>query len=251
MRAPTLLLAAASLAAAPTFAQVSAPRNERLVDLSGIVSDTTGAPVPEVVVALDALAGEAPQRTRTSGDGRFALRGVLPGTRSVQLRRLGFRPYTVSVIVAAAGPPLPLEIMLTAIPLTLEEVRVEGVGADWHDAPIRLRDFEQLKQRSRFGYFIDRAEIGRRGATDVSDLLRRVPGANVRPSGRIGNTVQLRGCRPMVWLDNVSLPGAEVDEVARQEDIAGMAVYASFGALHARYMDRRAGNCGAILIWTR
>ena len=63
----------------------------------------------------------------------------------------------------------------------------------------------------------------------------------------------MRGCRdaPMVWLDGARVPGAELDEVIRPDDIAGMEVYASTAGVPAQFLDRTNRGCGTILLWTR
>jgi hypothetical protein len=55
----------------------------------------------------------------------------------------------------------------------------------------------------------------------------------------------------MVWVDGMRAPGAELDDVARPGDIAGMEVYASNAGLPAEYQERNNRMCGAIMIWTK
>jgi hypothetical protein len=245
----SVLIASAWLGAAGSAAAQATHSTAPLrVTVVGIVVDSTDDPIAGVAISLDGSATDAEQHTRSAADGRFTLAAVRPGTRSIQLRRIGYTPLTLAVPVPADTAPTFIPITLVASPIVLDPV---AITENPIEPEIRMRDFDALREQGRFGYFIDQQEIRRRGPSNASELLRRVPGALLRASNGIGNTVRFRGCRPMVWLDNVSLPGAEVDEVARTSDIAGMAVYPSWGSLPARYMDRRAGNCGAILIWTR
>ena len=250
---PLLVLSSAVVspwvAAARAQAPMAPPPSGRAV--FGIVTDSAQVPIPRAELSL--LISDAVVHTaRTGDDGSFALGQVRVGPSALRVRRIGYAPVALAVQVLPDTAPAFLPIVLAANPVELGTVEVfESALEAAEHGDIHTRDFERLRVRSRFGYFIDRDEIARRGGSDVSEFLRRVPGAVIQPSGRIGNTVRLRGCRPMVWLDNVSLPGAEVDEVVRSSDVAAMAVYTSWGALPARYMDRRHGSCGAILVWTR
>lgn len=216
----------------------------------GTITDASSSPIADAEISL-AGADSTVHRARSAADGSFSLGRHHPGGAALRVRRLGFAPLAVAVQILRDTAPAFVPVVLAAVAVDLAPVRVLSNVGDVNNVAIRLRSFERLRRDGRFGYFIDREEFARRSASDASELIRRVPGAALRPSGRIGNLVRLRGCRPIVRLDNVSLPGSEVDEVVRSSDLAGMAVYPSWGTLPARYMDRRAGNCGAVLIWTR
>jgi hypothetical protein len=55
----------------------------------------------------------------------------------------------------------------------------------------------------------------------------------------------------MVWVDGMRAPGAELDDVARPMDVAGLEVYPSSAGLPPQYQDRNNRMCGAIVVWTR
>jgi hypothetical protein len=113
-----------------------------------------------------------------------------------------------------------------------------------------LTEFYEHKRRGRFGYFFERPEIERRAPTHLSELLRRLRGVHLTPAGPLGNRVRLRGCRPMVWLNGLRVPEAEVDEVAHPDEVAGLEVYVSMTGMPPRFVDL-VGKCGAVVIWTR
>jgi hypothetical protein len=46
-------------------------------------------------------------------------------------------------------------------------------------------------------------------------------------------------------------PGAELDDVARPSDVAGMEIYPSNAGLPPEYQDRNNRMCGAIIVWTK
>jgi hypothetical protein len=118
------------------------------------------------------------------------------------------------------------------------------------DSKGRLTEFYEHKRQSRFGYFFERPEIERRGPAHTSELLRTLRGVHLSPVGTVGNRVLLRGCRPMVWLNGLRVPEAEVDEVAHPDEVDALEVYVSMIGMPARLVDL-VGKCGAVVIWTR
>ncbi len=83
----------------------------------------------------------------------------------------------------------------------------------------------------------------------MSQVVRTIPGVTLIPS-RFGSVVRLRGCKPLLWLDGVRLPGAELDELIHPSEVAALEVYPSWAGIPAQYFDRSA-TCGTILLWTR
>ena len=81
-------------------------------------------------------------------------------------------------------------------------------------------------------------------------MLRTIAGASLS-SDRAGNRILLRNCKPMVWVDGMRAPGAELNDVARPTDVAGLEVYPSSAGLPPQYQDRNNRMCGAIVVWTR
>jgi iron complex outermembrane recepter protein len=111
----TLLLAAA-LAAAPGPSH-SAPAPEP-AQLSGTVTDTTGAPLPDVRVHIL----ELERGTTTDAQGRFVLRELPAGTYGVAFSRIGFAPLVQRVTVGPGNLTLTVAMRPTAI--ELPEVQV-------------------------------------------------------------------------------------------------------------------------------
>jgi outer membrane receptor for ferrienterochelin and colicin len=139
-----------------------------------------------------------------------------------------------------------LEIVLKPVASELVDVMVAANDQS------RLREFYEHKaQRSSFARFLDQQEIRRQGATFTSDLFRTMPGITIKASSSGGNTIRIRGCKPMVWVDGQRIPDAELDEVASPHDIAGIEFYTSMAGTPAQYMDRTNRTCGTVLVWTR
>jgi hypothetical protein len=188
--------------------------------------------------------GREPRVLRTGDDGKFLIAEVSPGSATLVARRLGYKARTVLFDVSASTPRSNLEIALEAVPSQLEAVDVTS-NDNW------LNRFRQHRKENAFGQFFDREEIEKRGVRFSSDLFRTVAGASLRPSRRFGSAIRLRGCQPQVWLDGVPVQDAELDDLTRPSEIAGLEVYVSAPLVPAEYMDRRGRGCGAIVVWTR
>jgi hypothetical protein len=213
--------------------------------LRGVVTDTTGEPVRGAEI-LVIVAGDLVHSIRSQADGRFELDGLRPVPVSVRVRRLGYRALTGPVRLRPDTAPH-LNFVLQAMPSDIDGVVVTAAVDDLNG---RLTEFYEHKSRSRFGYFFERPDIERRAPTHLSELLRRLRGVHLTPAGALGNKVLLRGCRPMVWLNGIRMPDAEVDEVAHPDEVAGIEVYVSMTGMPARFVDL-VGKCGAVVIWTR
>jgi hypothetical protein len=55
----------------------------------------------------------------------------------------------------------------------------------------------------------------------------------------------------MVWVDGQRVPGAELDEVIKPEEIAAIEFYPSSAGIPAQYLERANRLCGLILVWTK
>ncbi len=213
--------------------------------LTGVVVDTSRAPIPEAEVALMVL-GAVQRHVRTGDDGRFALGDYPASLVVVQVRRVGYEERKVDVQLGARGQPSSVEIVLAALPVQLEEVLV---NASEHG---RLREFYARKlQRHTFARFLDADEISRIAPSTPSELFRSVPGITISVSSSGGNSIRIRGCQPMVWVDGQRIPGAELDDVVQSMEIGGIEFYPSAAGIPAQYMDPSNRLCGLILVWTR
>jgi hypothetical protein len=114
----------------------------------------------------------------------------------------------------------------------------------------QLVEFHRHARSNPLGYFVDEQQMAALHTEYASEALRRVPGVVVRPSGRIGNQVRIRGCAPLVWVDRQRVPGAELDEVAHGGDVAAIEVYRSLSGVPAEFTDRTA-VCGTIVVWLK
>ena len=239
-----LILPAAALFAAGLSAQEARPIASTDPVVSGIVKDAVGAPIPEVEVGV--VAGERLQQFVITGpDGKFLLSGVKAGVVPIRFRRLGYAMQYMEVDARNAASST-LEIVLKTAPGELEDVMIAA------NDQARLREFYEHKaQRSSYAKFYEQDEIRRRGVMYASELFRSMPGMSMRNAPGGGNTIRIRGCQPMIWVDGQRIPNAELDEVASPGDIAGIEFYTSMAGTPAQYMDRTTRACGTVLVWTR
>ncbi len=246
MRASPTLLILGSFALIPLDmigAQSSPSTPTAANSLGGIVRDESRAPIPSAELSL-LRRGEPARVVRSGNDGRFSFSYVRPGAIALTARRLGYKTAALDLAMDAGGFAGPVEVVMEEIASDIDVVVVEGSKG-------HLREFYEHKATNSFGKFFDRKDIERKAPGLVSELVRTVPGATLRVSERTGNRILLRGCQPTVWIDGTRAMGAEVDEVARPSDLAGVEVYPSWAGLPAQYQDRDNRMCGVIVLWTR
>ena len=186
--------------------------------------------------------------TVVSGSGgRYTFGRIGPGPVTLHFRRLGYAAQTMDLLVGPGGHPAAREIVLVELPSQLEEVEVSTSSGGG-----KLRGFhERRQQRAAFARFLEQGEIRRIGPANSSDLFRTVPGITIRASSVVGNTIRVRGCQPMVLVDGQRVPGAELDEVIRPDEIGAIEFYTSSAGVPAQYMERGNRLCGLILVWAK
>jgi hypothetical protein len=156
--------------------QVAAQQQPDTVTISGTVRDAmSGEPISYAIISLDGVA-----TVMAESDGTFALPHVLPGTRTLEIRRLGYAARRL-VLTVRAGMPLHVSVTLDALASELAPVDVQAVE------PIRrdLTGFLERRERG-FGHHVTRSEFVRWNPTTATDVLRRIPGVRVRPNPEYG-----------------------------------------------------------------
>jgi len=211
-------------------------------NLTGLVHDEANAPVMSAELRL-ARAGQLEQAVRTDASGRFVFNGVHPGDFQLSIRRLGYKVFNRNFTVSNSEPA-PLDIAMETVASEVDPVFVEGED-------IKLKEFNQRRTTNNFAKFIDAEEIRKRDPRLLTEMLRTIPGAALSSGKGVGNRLTLRGCKPTIWVNGMKAFGAELDEVANPQDVAGLEVYLSWAGLPPQYQDRENPGCGAILVWTK
>ena len=188
-------LARAFLSGALVMASaLGAQESPRTSSLEGRVVDSqSGQPVPAALARLL----EAHRDESVHEDGRFSFAALGPGTYTLLVRRLGYKPSTQSVTVAA-GQRVELEVRLVIAPVQLTAAVVTGTLSE------RPRD-EVLSPTSIVGD----AELDRRLQATLGQTLQAQPGVTVSSIGPATARPVIRGLSGdrIVLLEDGQRPG--------------------------------------------
>ena len=214
---------------------------------AGQVLGTDGSTIRNAQVRIEDAHGVVLRILQSDSLGRFSAERVSEAPASIYVRALGYAPKTVAVKPSPDTHRVTVTIELETIAAKLPGMPVTEEEID-HDK--KLAAYRDRKEHNSFAHFVDGDAIEQRKPQFVSEMLRTIGGVTLKGSGKMGNVLLLRGCAPLVWVDGVRMPGAQLDEVAPPDDVAGIEVYNSFAGIPARYFDRTA-TCGTILVWLR
>src|SRR5579875_1660564 len=80
--------------------------------LSGVVTDPSGAVVPNVKVTLESMSEHAVRQTVTNSTGAYVIPSILPGTYRVVFNAKGFQTQTFSNVILTSGQGSTLNVTL-------------------------------------------------------------------------------------------------------------------------------------------
>lgn len=213
--------------------------------LTGVVLNESNRPVRDAIVEVMRTGIS----TSTDTAGRFELANLPVGTHALEVRRIGFAPQHIPVHLAARKPSI--------ISVVLEQpVRMLAAVQVTETLYSRRRTEIERRRRRGFGHFITREELDRSAASQLSDILRRVPGVRVYSSPTGNVVVFQRGssmsgpCRPTVYLDGMRLGSTEdLDFLANVSSLEAVEVYTGAGQTPVEFWS--GGGCGSLVLWTR
>lgn len=247
MRTTLVARTAASLA---LFAAVQL-RAQTTGSLTGKITAPDGSPVAQARIAIGGTTLEAV----TAFDGGFRIHGVPPRGQTLNVRMLGYLPRAVAVDVIA-GDTIHIDVVLTRHALPLDTI---AVRSDPQVSPA-MRGFEQRRARGP-GVFLDRDAIKRMQPRVFTDVLRRVPGLQVRPvRGGLAGTnfsIQARGseCSVLFFMNGTAFPlppDQPINDYVSPDEVIGVEVYGGSSEIPAQFNSSRFNSrCGVIVIWTR
>lgn len=191
--------------------------------------------------------------TRTNAKGEWTLTEVPAGTRTLEVRAVGYFPLRLTTnLLPNADAPL---IALSSTKSVLETVKVRA--AYWRYADLKgFRD----RQRSGVGRFYTEKDIDARAALTTSDLLRSMAGVLIE-YGDDGNkfffqktagAIGFDRCIPTVFLNGAALrdiDASTLDTFVNPDRIVGIEIYQA-GMGPAAFQVAFTG-CGSIVFWTR
>jgi carboxypeptidase family protein len=211
-------------------------------NLTGHVTDSTGAPATDAIVRLTGAA-HTQWSASTNSAGRFVFSNLPVGIYVVLIRRLGYRA-DYSTIAVTADTSATIEVVLHMTPTQLSEVII--------DAPIVLSSsgFEHRRQTGA-GYYVTAEDIARHNIFDFAGVLNLSPVLRVS-RGRGGPVVTSTkptmgggyGCAS-VLIDRKPL--GPLVPFPEPRDIAGMETYRPNGGP----AEFGGGGCALVLVWTK
>ena len=213
--------------------------------INGVVKDTLGTAISGAEVSWRGSS----VRLETDDRGEFKLAKVPAGSMTLRVRRIGFRPDTLQLMVLA-GETVPLEMTIHRLAFQLQPVLVVG----HRNLTGRMAGFYQRKDRG-MGHYVTRDEIERRNPPNLTDMFRMIPGARVDSRGG-RNQIRFRGsqCAPLTWLDGTPLFAGEFDlDAISPRSVEGMEIYSGPSSVPTEFLGTRAisSSCGTILLWSR
>jgi hypothetical protein len=227
-----------------------------LVELSAF--SLQGAPLADVTLEVRPARG-APRTVRTGQTGRALLPAVEPGVLEIRARRIGFAEGKIAATVEAGRNTVPIIMSQAAAP-SLDTVRV--VGNQRLSGLSRLDGFEQRRRTAIGGRFITRENIETQHPVFTVELLRRIPGINVRDSSGVAVAISARGmkttsalelvpCMMRVAVDGIVKEGGFDLNSLQPNDIHGVEVYTA-ATVPPQFNGAKTDSfCGLIMFWTR
>jgi hypothetical protein len=217
--------------------------------LTGTVHDSRGAPLQYAVVSLRGLNREA----RTDSVGVFKFVELKAGDLVLDVRRLGYQPRIVALVIPLANST-PLRVILEEGVVKLATVEV----SEQNKRVKKYMEAFERRRRSGSGQFVTRGELIARNPTRLSDALRDLPGIQISRVGVRGTTLRFtssasirRDCVPQYWVDGQLARGADVDDFP-PGDVEGIELYSGPATTPMQFSPLGPSlTCGAVVIWTR
>ena len=218
----------------------------RRARVTGHVVSVSGQPIPNARVTVEGSG--AATLTRQNGD--FTLDGVVPGTQTLDVRRLGYSPQEIAVEASSRQVAQVTVTMPDYVP-TLETMRVTAKKESG------LSDVGYLSRKKMgMGYYLDGDQVNNRGALRFNEVLRTVPGLRVSQDNQ-GNLIVTSsrdargGCVNYVvdgspWQ---SMDPGDIDQFVRPDEVAAVEVYNGPGT-PPQFQRAGQSDCATIVIWT-
>ena len=144
----------------------------------GVVRDTSGTPVPSVQVIIPALNRGA----ITDQNGRFAIRGVPPGSYHLSTLLIGYAPGHADVTVPESGADVEIAITIRPTAFTLSAVQVTASPTGTDPRNLAKSTVEMSGQA-----------LQRNLGTSIAQTLSNEPGVSVRFDGPAATAPVIRG----------------------------------------------------------
>ena len=217
----------------------------------GVFDPATGKPI-EGAMVIDLRTGTSALTTST---GTVDLSFLPDGGSVVRVRKLGYHPVEQSIRISPTDTA-PVTILLASSATRLDPL----VAREYRGA--MMKDFESRRATGR-GQFMSEAELRKRDAATMPDVVRRFVGLQVscsrsgfyvceaiasragprRPTARGGE------CRFVVFIDGVNVRDPDLAKLV-VADFAGIEAYTAGQQIPPRF-NMNGNPCGALLFWSR
>ena len=235
--------------------------------LRGTVVSSDGRPLHDAVVGILGTLDSA----RTNAAGAFVIEHLPAGTRTVEVRSIGWLREIASMDFPTNGVR-DTTLSITRKAQALSPVAVEGTRSN---AWMELSGFD-ARRKQGLGAFVTADEIAQHNYPDVTSILRGTKGirveclANKRLQGVPCYPIPLMmgisdfsraDCVPNFFVDGAQVivdgagppsksPFSDFSNMVPPASIRGMEIYSNPGTIPAQFDRTSTTGCGSIVIWT-
>lgn len=179
--------------------------------LSGTVSDTA---LHEPLLGATVQILQAKRTTATDLNGQFQFTDLTPGTYSILVSYIGYKPLTVGKIVVDNQKPTHVDVVLTSDSEALSEVVVSTKAVKNTEVAM----LSAIRKSAVVQSGVSFQQIKRTQDKDASEVIRRIPGISIIDD----KFVLVRGLSQRynnVWINGSTVPSTEADSRAFSFDI--------------------------------
>jgi hypothetical protein len=178
MNARRICLAAP--AALVLFALGAARSEAQSATLTGVVSDSSNAVIPNATVEVLEVSTQTRQAAKTNASGFYSVANIMPGVYTITVKSAGFETDTRTSVEVSIGAKLSLDFALK-VGSQSDTVQVDGSGAE-----INTTDASVSTLISR--NFVENLPLNGRS---FQSLITLSPGTEVVPSSGVGSSGEI------------------------------------------------------------
>jgi len=218
---------------------------------------------------VDAEVSSAAVTVRTDETGLAVLSGLAPGVQSVRVRRVGYQLFRGLATATCDAVPRPVDWRLSERIQTLALATVRADQRVRFTGP--MAGFWERRERGQGTYFTI-AEIDKRNAPRLTDLVQSVPGwgrtqqtdrfsealtrgtaVRVGAAAREPLRAAAQRCFPTVIIDGMAATMAELNtDGIDTRSLAGVEVYVDGSRTPSEFWGTSGqGGCGVVAVWSR
>ncbi len=229
----------------------------RLIAVTGAISGTVlDATTGDPVEAATVLVPLADVSALTDMNGHFRITDIPVGAHLAEIHHIGYGDPTLELTVNPAASTH------MTIRLDPEAIALEPISVDVRLRPTWLENTGFYGRAERqLGQFVTPEEVDARPGRRLAEVLREVPGVNIRQVcvphcsvviAMAGSTMP--GCIPAFYIDGrrvnqlTDTRGAiDLDTLVFGDDLAAVEVYRGISETPPEFY----GRCGSVVLWTK